>query len=130
MRSRRSPAFAPARHEGQAPVGTVLFHPGFCRTAMALAAGLSILLASCAGDPVTRALDSIRAADMKLPMRFLAAPELRGRNTPSAELDIGRRPYHQPLDVRRPCAAREDRSRARHASTPARVARARADPTR
>ena len=30
----------------------------------------------------------IRAEDMKFPLQFLAAPEFRGRNTPSTELDI------------------------------------------
>lgn len=45
--------------------------------------------AACAGgDRTSKALDSIRAEDMKFSQRFLSAPEFRGRNTPSAELDI------------------------------------------
>ena len=46
--------------------------------------------ASCSpGDTAySRGSNTIRAEDMKFHLRFLGAPEFRGRNTPSAELDI------------------------------------------
>ena len=46
--------------------------------------------ASCSpGDYAhSRGSKTIRAEDMKFHLRFLGAPEFRGRNTPSAELDI------------------------------------------
>jgi len=46
--------------------------------------------ASCSpGDPAhSRGSKTIRAEDMKFHLQFLGAPEFRGRNTPSAELDI------------------------------------------
>jgi hypothetical protein len=46
--------------------------------------------ASCSpGDYAhSRGLKTIRAEDMKFHLQFLGAPEFRGRNTPSAELDI------------------------------------------
>jgi len=46
--------------------------------------------ASCSpGDPsYSRGSKTIRAEDMKFHLQFLGAPEFRGRNTPSAELDI------------------------------------------
>jgi len=46
--------------------------------------------ASCSpGDPAySRGSKTIRAEDMKFHLRFLGAPEFRGRTTPSAELDI------------------------------------------
>ena len=46
--------------------------------------------ASCGpGDNAhSRGAKTIRAGDMKFPLQFLSAPEFRGRNTPSAELDI------------------------------------------
>ncbi|TFG57975.1 MAG: M28 family peptidase [Candidatus Aminicenantes bacterium] len=46
--------------------------------------------ASCGpGDSAhSRGAKMIRAEDMKFPLQFLAAPEFRGRNTPSTELDI------------------------------------------
>jgi hypothetical protein len=56
----------------------------------ALAAGcLIIVMAVCSGGgSVAKALDTIKAEDMKFAMKFLSAPEFRGRNTPSVELDI------------------------------------------
>jgi hypothetical protein len=52
-------------------------------------AAIAAALAACAGgDKTSKALDSIRAEDMKFHQRFLSAPEFRGRNTPSTELDI------------------------------------------
>jgi len=51
-------------------------------------AGLLAVLTGCAKDPASRALDSIRAEDMKFSQRFLGSPAFRGRSTPSAELDI------------------------------------------
>jgi hypothetical protein len=51
-------------------------------------AGLMAILAGCANDPATRALDSIRAADMTFSLRFLSSQAFRGRSTPSSELDI------------------------------------------
>ena len=53
-----------------------------------VAAGLAALLSSCSGGGTARALESIRAGDMRFHMAFLGAPEFRGRNTPSAELNI------------------------------------------
>jgi len=46
--------------------------------------------ASCSpGDTAySRGSNTIRAGDMKFHLQFLGAPEFRGRNTPSAELDI------------------------------------------
>jgi len=46
--------------------------------------------ASCSpGDNAhSRGAKAIRGGDMKFPLQFLSAPEFRGRNTPSAELDI------------------------------------------
>ena len=50
---------------------------------------LVIALSFCSGGGTTvKALKTIRADDMKFPLKFLGAPEFRGRNTPSAELDI------------------------------------------
>ena len=51
-------------------------------------AGLAVILVSCSGNATSRALDTIRGGDMAFHMKFLASPEFRGRNTPSAELDI------------------------------------------
>src|SRR5512143_3349261 len=56
--------------------------------AVALAAGLAILLSGCAKDPASQALDSIRGEDMRFPMKFLGSAEFQGRSTPSSELDI------------------------------------------
>ena len=53
-----------------------------------LAAGLALVLAGCAKDVTTRALDAIRAEDMAFHLKFLSAPEFRGRKTPSVEQDI------------------------------------------
>jgi len=50
---------------------------------------LVIALSFCSGGTATSiALKTIRADDMKSHLKFLGAPEFRGRNTPSAELDI------------------------------------------
>jgi hypothetical protein len=55
---------------------------------------LAIVFLLCAvscspGDTAySRASNTIRAEDMKFHLRFLGAPEFRGRATPSAELDI------------------------------------------
>jgi hypothetical protein len=56
-----------------------------------LAAGLVLVLAGCAKDSATRALDAIRAEDMAFHLKFLSAPEFRGRPTPSVEQDIASR---------------------------------------
>jgi len=56
-----------------------------------LAACAAIVLSSCSGSATSRALDSIRPADMAFHMKFLSSPEFHGRNTPSAELDIASR---------------------------------------
>ena len=56
--------------------------------AFAAAAALVLALTGCGPDPAARALDSIRAEDMKFHQEFLSAPEFRGRPTPSAEQDI------------------------------------------
>ncbi len=56
-----------------------------------LAAGLAVVLTGCAKDSATRALDAIRAEDMSFHMKFLAAPEFRGRKTPSVEQDVASR---------------------------------------
>ncbi len=53
-----------------------------------LAAGLALVLAGCAKDPAARALDAIRAEDMSFHLKFLGAPEFRGRKTPSVEQDV------------------------------------------
>jgi Zn-dependent M28 family amino/carboxypeptidase len=53
-----------------------------------VSAGLTIGSAGCAKDPASRALESIRAGDMKFPQRFLSAEAFRGRSVPSVELDI------------------------------------------
>ena len=53
-----------------------------------MTAGLAIVLTFCSDSATSRALDSIRAGDMAFHMKFLGSPEFRGRNTPSAELDI------------------------------------------
>ena len=46
-------------------------------------------LAVCSGGGASSGgLKTIRAEDMKFHLRFLGAPEFRGRSTPSAELDI------------------------------------------
>jgi Zn-dependent M28 family amino/carboxypeptidase len=55
---------------------------------MFLTAGLVLVLAGCAKDVTTRALDAIRAEDMSFHLKFLSAPEFRGRPTPSVEQDI------------------------------------------
>ncbi|MCX6572717.1 MAG: M28 family peptidase, partial [Candidatus Aminicenantes bacterium] len=58
------------------------------RTSFPIAAAcLAVILSSCSGGP-SKALDSIRAEDMKFSQRFLGSAEFRGRSTPSAELDI------------------------------------------
>lgn len=50
---------------------------------------LVITLAVCSGGGTSsKGLKVIRAEDMKFHLKFLGAPEFRGRNTPSAELDI------------------------------------------
>jgi len=56
-----------------------------------LAACAAVVLSSCSGSVTSRALDSIRAADMTFPLRFLSAPEFHGRSTPSREVDIASR---------------------------------------
>jgi hypothetical protein len=55
-----------------------------------LAVVFLLCAASCSpGDPAhSRGSKTIRAEDMKFHLRFLGAPEFRGRTTPSAELDI------------------------------------------
>jgi hypothetical protein len=55
---------------------------------MFLTAALVLVLAGCAKDVTTRALDAIRAEDMSFHLKFLSAPEFRGRPTPSVEQDI------------------------------------------
>ncbi|MBP7705850.1 MAG: M28 family peptidase [Candidatus Aminicenantes bacterium] len=55
---------------------------------IALAAALALSLAACAGDATTKALEAIRADDMAFHLKFLSAPEFRGRPTPSVEQDI------------------------------------------
>ena len=50
-----------------------------------------VVLTLCSGSLTSRALDSIRAADMTFPMKFLGSPEFHGRSTPSTELDIASR---------------------------------------
>jgi hypothetical protein len=52
---------------------------------------LVFILASCSGDVTSRALESIRPADMAFHQKFLSSPEFRGRNTPSVEQDIASR---------------------------------------
>lgn len=52
------------------------------------AACLAAILTACSGGGPSKALDSIRAGDMKFPQSFLGSAEFRGRSTPSAELDI------------------------------------------
>jgi hypothetical protein len=50
---------------------------------------LVIALSFCSGGGATsKALNTIRAEDMKFHLKFLSSSEFRGRNTPSAELDI------------------------------------------
>jgi hypothetical protein len=49
---------------------------------------LAALTVCSGGGGVSKALGTIRAEDMKFHMRFLAATEFRGRNTPSVEQDI------------------------------------------
>lgn len=56
--------------------------------ALAMTAGLALILSSCSEDVRSRGLDSIRAADMVFPMKFLGSPDFQGRSTPSPELDI------------------------------------------
>ena len=56
-----------------------------------LAAFVGLVLSSCSGSVTSRALDSIRAADMTFHLKFLGSPEFHGRNTPSPELDIASR---------------------------------------
>lgn len=58
---------------------------------VALAAALALSLAACAGDATTKALEAIRAEDMAFHLKFLSAPEFRGRPTPSVEQDIASR---------------------------------------
>ena len=55
------------------------------------AACLAVILTACADSVTSRALDSIRPADMTFSMKFLGSPEFHGRNTPSTELDIASR---------------------------------------
>jgi len=58
------------------------------RTSIPFAAAcLAVALSACSGGP-SKALDSIRAQDMKFSQRFLGSAEFQGRSTPSAELDI------------------------------------------
>ena len=50
---------------------------------------LVAILAVCSGSGTTsKALKTIRADDMKFHLKFLGVPGFRGRNTPSAELNI------------------------------------------
>jgi hypothetical protein len=56
-----------------------------------LTACAAVVLTSCADNVKSRALDSIRAADMTFHMKFLGSPEFHGRNTPSVGLDIASR---------------------------------------
>jgi Zn-dependent M28 family amino/carboxypeptidase len=53
-----------------------------------LAACGAVVSTSCADNVTSRALDSIKAADMTFSMKFLGSPEFHGRNTPSVGLDI------------------------------------------
>ncbi|MCK7507785.1 MAG: hypothetical protein MZV70_29530 [Desulfobacterales bacterium] len=55
---------------------------------IALAAALALSLAACGEDASTRALEAIKAEDMAFHLKFLSAPEFRGRPTPSVEQDI------------------------------------------
>ncbi len=50
-----------------------------------------VVLTLCSGNVTSRALDSIKAADMTFSMKFLGSPEFHGRNTPSVGLDIASR---------------------------------------
>lgn len=62
-----------------------------------LKSGSALLIALClfSGMPSavaqTKAVSSIQAEDMMLPLEFLGSREFRGRNTPSPELDIASR---------------------------------------
>ena len=56
-----------------------------------LAAVSALSLAACAGDATTEALEAIKAEDMAFHLKFLSAPEFRGRPTPSVEQDIASR---------------------------------------
>lgn len=56
-----------------------------------LATALALSLAACAGDATTEALEAIEAEDMAFHLKFLSAPEFRGRPTPSVEQDIASR---------------------------------------
>jgi hypothetical protein len=53
-----------------------------------LLASLVLALCSCSNDATERALAVIRAGDMSFHLKFLGAPEFRGRETPSAEQDV------------------------------------------
>ena len=55
---------------------------------LVVSVGLTIGSAGCAKNAGTRALDSIRAGDMKFSQRFLSAEAFRGRSVPSVELDV------------------------------------------
>jgi hypothetical protein len=46
------------------------------------------VLSACADGVTSRGLEAIRGQDMRFALEFLGSPEFRGRNTPSAELDI------------------------------------------
>lgn len=56
-----------------------------------LAAVPALFLAACAGDATTKALEAIETEDMAFHLKFLSAPEFRGRPTPSVEQDIASR---------------------------------------
>lgn len=59
--------------------------------ALAITCCLVFAVWSCSGDAASRAFDSIRADDMRFPVKFLSSAEFQGRSTPSAELDIASR---------------------------------------
>ncbi|MBP1661294.1 MAG: hypothetical protein H6P95_2486, partial [Candidatus Aminicenantes bacterium] len=56
-----------------------------------LLAGLALALCACSDEAPARALEAIRAEDMSFHLKFLGAPEFRGRETPSAEQDLASR---------------------------------------
>jgi len=61
------------------------------RCARRIAVPVLILLVASLGGAQNRGLGAIRIEDMKFPEQFLAAQELRGRSSPSAEADIAAR---------------------------------------
>jgi Zn-dependent M28 family amino/carboxypeptidase len=52
------------------------------------AIGFVLALSACTDRVTSKGLEAIRGQDMRFALEFLGSPEFRGRNTPSAELDI------------------------------------------